>query len=49
MPEVRSVMSLLTAVELNGESNNISMKFTPTGFKINVIISVVSAVLFAVV
>ena len=47
--EVRSVMSLLTAVELNGESNNISMKFIPTGFKTGVIISVVSAVLFAVV
>ena len=47
--EVRSVMSLLTAVELNGENNNISMKFTPTGFKTGVIISVVSAVLFAVV
>ena len=47
--EVRSVMSLLTAIELNGENNNISMKFTPTGFKTGVIISVVSAVLFAVV
>ena len=47
--EVRSVMSLLTAVELNGESNNISMKFIPTGFKTGMIISVVSAVLFAVV
>ena len=42
-------MSLLTAVELNGENNNISMKFIPTGFKTGMIISVVSAVLFAVV
>lgn len=46
---VKGVMSLLTAVELNGENNNISMKFTPTGFKAGVIISVVSAALFALV
>ena len=47
--DVESVMSLLTAVKLNGENNNVTMKFTPTGFKTGVIISVVSAVIFALV
>lgn len=47
--KVQSVMSFLTAVELNGENNNISMKFIPSGFKTGAVISVVSAVIFALV
>ncbi len=45
--QVKSVLGLLSAVELDKGENNVSLHFEPTGFKSGLIISGVSVLIFA--
>lgn len=47
--EVKSVMSFLSAVELDGKSDSVAMKYVPSGFKTGVTISAIGAVILALV